>query len=174
MGMGLRLLLGLLVREFFQTNIRGERINEWATNSTNLQMDTNLMATKIILPELSFETVGACFDAYNEIGGGRQEKYYQRAVAIMLLKRKLTFEAQHKVPLLCEGITVGWYALDFLIDGKIALELKSGSRFQKEDYVQIKNYLSTCNVPLGILVLFGKSKVLFQRVLPPSIPSTYF
>jgi hypothetical protein len=37
-----------------------------ATNSTKIPM-----ATHLILPELSYAIVGACFDAFNEIGGGR-------------------------------------------------------------------------------------------------------
>lgn len=42
---------------------------------------------EIVEKELSYEIAGALFEVYNNLGGGYQEKYYQRAVAKALRDR---------------------------------------------------------------------------------------
>jgi len=51
-------------------------------------MTTN---NKLIYPELSYKIVGILFDVYNELGGGYQEKYYQRAIAKRFKKVNIQF-----------------------------------------------------------------------------------
>jgi GxxExxY protein len=85
----------------------------------------------------------------------------------MLGRRGVRFCSQLRVPLICADQEIGWYVLDFLVEEKVVLELKVGSRFQRDDYRQVRNYLQLNKVGLGILVLFGTSKVVFHRVLPP-------
>ena len=122
---------------------------------------------KLILPELSYQIVGACFDAHNEIGGGQREKYYQKAVAIHLGKRGIRFQEQVHVPLVCDGSVIGRYILDFLVNGQIVLELKAGSHFRKSDFDQVTQYLIQRNLPLGILARFDTDTVVTRRVLRP-------
>ena len=123
---------------------------------------------KIVLPELSYQIIGACFDAFNEIGGGQKEKYYQKAVGVCLKARGVRFEEQVHCPLLCDGQAIGRYYLDFLVNDQIVLELKVGNRFRRQNYDQVKQYLVEKDRSLGILVRFDHDSVLFQRVLKPS------
>jgi len=122
---------------------------------------------KLVLPELSYQIVGACFDAHNEIGGGQREKYYQKAVAIHLTKRGIVFKEQLHAPLVCDGQIIGRYILDFLVNEQIVLELKAGSHFRRTDYEQVVQYLVEKNLPLGILIRFDIDTVIFRRVLRP-------
>ncbi len=122
---------------------------------------------KLVLPELSYQIVGACYDAHNEIGGGQREKYYQKAVAIHLDKRGIKFQEQVHVPLVCDGSVIGRYILDFLVNGQIILELKAGSHFRKSDFDQVTQYLVQRNLPLGILVRFDVDTAVTRRVLRP-------
>jgi len=40
----------------------------------------------LVYPGLSYQKIGVLFEVYNELGGGYQEKYYQKAIAIALKK----------------------------------------------------------------------------------------
>ncbi|MFA5098391.1 MAG: GxxExxY protein [Candidatus Margulisiibacteriota bacterium] len=49
---------------------------------------------KLIYPELSYKLVGILFKAYNNLGGGYQEKIYQSAVRKELKSNKINFMEQ--------------------------------------------------------------------------------
>lgn len=53
---------------------------------------------ELIHKQLSYEIVGILFSVYKELGEGYQEKYYQRAIALELEKRKLQFKREVLVP----------------------------------------------------------------------------
>ena len=42
----------------------------------------------LIYPKLSYKIVGTLYDVYNAIGGGYQEKYYQRALTKELAENR--------------------------------------------------------------------------------------
>lgn len=46
----------------------------------------------LIYPELSCQIIGILFSVYNELGGGYQEKYYQRTIAIVLKEGGVFFK----------------------------------------------------------------------------------
>lgn len=121
----------------------------------------------VLYPELSYQIIGACFDAFNEIGSGHKERIYQKAVATNLLRHALSFKEQVHCPLECAGIKIGDYFLDFLVCDLIILELKVGAHFRKKDFDQVKSYLSKTQCMLGILVRFSDEGVVFHRVLRP-------
>lgn len=72
----------------------------------------------LIHPELSYKIIGILFEAYNDLGHGLQEKYYQRAVALRLKQVGIKFLQQVKVNLKFKNNNIGNYFLDFLIDDK--------------------------------------------------------
>ncbi|MBI2552010.1 GxxExxY protein [Candidatus Uhrbacteria bacterium] len=124
---------------------------------------------KLVLPELSYSIMGAIFEVSNELGTGYQEKYYYRAVKSALEKRGLQVKTQVYLPIEFRDAKIGNYFLDFLIEGKIVLELKIGKRFKKSDFDQIQAYLRATNTPLGIIVRLDKDgEVVYHRVLPPN------
>lgn len=120
---------------------------------------------EVIYPELSYQIIGALFDAYNEIGPSHHEKYCQRAVASMLTQRRLPFVEQWPVDLVVNGQVIGKYFLDFLVDGKVIVELKVGDRFRKSDFLQAQAYLRATRIQLAILARFGRERLISQRVL---------
>src|SRR3989344_4718542 len=96
---------------------------------------------KLIEKDLSYKIVGILFDVYNSLGGGYQEKYYERAIAKELTVNKIGFKEQIHVPLSYKGDSIGRYFLDFLIENKIVLEIKVGSKFYVRDIKQVLSYL---------------------------------
>lgn len=120
---------------------------------------------KIIYKELSYEIVGLLFEVYNELGYGYQEKFYQRAIAIALDKKSIKYQQQIPFNVTYKGVKLGRYFLDFLIDGKIILEIKKGEHYSKKNIEQVKGYLKATKLKLAILANFTAQGVKFLRVL---------
>ncbi|MBI2012878.1 MAG: GxxExxY protein [Candidatus Colwellbacteria bacterium] len=119
----------------------------------------------LVEKELSYKIAGALFEVYNNLGGGYQEKYYQRAVAQELKNRDIKFIEQVQVPLKFKGSSVGRYFLDFLIEEKVILEIKVADKFYPRDIKQVLAYLKTANLDLGILANFTRSGLKLKRIL---------
>lgn len=124
------------------------------------------MEEKVILPELSYQIVGALFDVSNTLGSGFQEKHYYRAIEDALKKKNLQVKKQVYFPLEFRDAVIGKCFLDFEVDGKVVLEIKIGKRFRKIDFDQVKLYLKVTGRPLGILARFDDDGVTFHRLLP--------
>jgi GxxExxY protein len=119
----------------------------------------------LLYPELSFTLNGIFFDIFKQLGGGHLEKYYQKAVKIGLEKAKLTFQEQLHTPLLYQGEKVGTYFLDFLVEGKIVIELKRGQFVPAHNIIQAKQYLSALDLQLALIVCFPHKGVYIKRIV---------
>ncbi len=120
---------------------------------------------KILYPELSYEIVGVLFDVFNHLGAGHSEKYYENAIAKGLKAKGIKYKRQFKIDLVYKDEKVGIFYLDFLIEGKIILELKTGRRFSKQHFDQVIDYLKASNKKLAILATFTFTGVNFIRLL---------
>jgi GxxExxY protein len=128
---------------------------------------------KLIYPELSYGVVGILYRVHNELGGAHQEKHYQRAVEEGLKKGDLRYEREIPADLEFEGAKIGKHIFDFLIEGKILLELKAIPRLGPGDFRQVLSYLRTSGLKLGILANFRGDKVKVHRVLNANVANEY-
>lgn len=121
----------------------------------------------VLYPELSYKVMGVIFKVHNKLGPGYQERYYQRAIAQEFTEQRIPFEREVVVPLHYEGKSVGRYFIDFVIDDKIALEIKRAGRygFRSRDIQQLFGYLRSLHLKLGILSDLGGTKVRSERVV---------
>lgn len=119
----------------------------------------------VIYKDLSYQIVGIIFEVHNKLGGIYEEKIYQRAIEKKLKDAGLTYKRELKADLYLDDAKVGRYFLDFLIEDKIVLELKTVPKFLPEYYRQIKSYIKMNNYKLGLLVNFRGSKVQVKRIL---------
>jgi len=124
-------------------------------------MDKN----KLIYKDLSYQIIGVLFEVSNELGYGYQEKYFEKAVGDGLKLRGLNYKKQIIYNITYQGKTIGYYRLDFLVDNKIILEIKTGKRFAKKDFDQVKGYLKATGKKLAIMAIFTYNGVKFYRVL---------
>lgn len=132
-----------------------------------MRENTNKVSDKgdIIYPELSYKVVGAAFDVYNELRWGHKEVVYQRAFAKALDERSIKHEREKFIPVEYHGNRVGRNFIDFLVDDKIAVELKVVPNFQYAHIDQVVAYLKSAKLKLSILIYFLKDGVRFKRIL---------
>ena len=119
----------------------------------------------LIYPDLSYLILNCVFKIHNTLGGGLSEKDYQNALASEFKSRKVLFEEQHYLPLDYCGIHIRKRFCDFLIEDKIIIEIKSGTRIKYKDFKQTEEYLKVKNCKLGLQIVFGREYVTFKRVL---------
>lgn len=120
---------------------------------------------ELVYKELSYKIIGLLFGIHNELGNRYQEKYYQRAVEKALKQNNLTFQKELSTDLEYNGERIGKYFLDFLIENKIVLELKTVRRLNPKDFTQVLAYLKAKNLKLGILVNFRTERLSYKRIL---------
>jgi GxxExxY protein len=119
----------------------------------------------LIYGELSYRVIGILYKIYNAMGAGFQEKYYQRAVRKVLEKEGLPFLEQVRMDIDIEGAQIGRYYIDFVIDHKIALEIKAKSFFSQRDIRQILGYLKKSGLEVGLLAAFSSEGLKIKRLL---------
>ena len=118
---------------------------------------------KLLYEKLTYKVRGCIFNVYNQLGFGHKENVYSRALAIELSKNKISFAQEHPLDVIYDGQKVGVYRPDFIVDGKILLELKSVPFLSKASAIQLIYYLKGTNFKLGLLVNFGSSRLEIRR-----------
>jgi GxxExxY protein len=120
---------------------------------------------KIIQKDLSYKIMGILFSVQNTLGNRYQEKYYQRAIEEAFKTEKIQFQRELCVDLIFNDKKIGKYFLDFLVENKVILEVKTVDKLKPKDFKQVLAYLTANNLELGILVNFSTDKLTYKRIL---------
>lgn len=123
----------------------------------------------LVEPDLSYKLIGFCMKVHSELGKTCKEKYYQDALEILLEKEGINYKRELKTDLEFDGKKIGTYFLDFLVEGKIVLELKVRPGIGCNEIKQVSSYIKNNRMKLGIIVNFGGSSIEYKRILNPEI-----
>lgn len=119
---------------------------------------------RLLYPELSYRIVGILQQTYNKLGFNYQERYYYRAINKALEEAGISYQHQLPIKLNIPHFR-GNYWIDYLIEGKIVLEIKIGARISKQNVDQLMAYLRATKCELGILAYFNRGGVMTKRFL---------
>ena len=123
------------------------------------------VSEKVIYPELSYKITGILFTVHNELGRFCNEKQYGDRIEKHLHDLHIAYAREQILPESFEGEAAGRNRVDFLIDDTIVLEIKTAQILTKEDYYQVRRYLTALRKKLGILVNFRQKFIAPKRVL---------
>jgi GxxExxY protein len=124
-----------------------------------------IQENKIIYHDLSYKVNGILFKVRKDLGQYRNEKQYCDAIEQQLKINKLNYEREKVLDVSFEGERPGRNKADFVIEGKIILEVKAKPMVTTEDYYQIRRYLASTNLKLGILANMRRYAVNPKRIL---------
>ncbi|GAB4092323.1 GxxExxY protein [Flaviaesturariibacter terrae] len=114
--------------------------------------------------ELTRKIIKAFYVVYNKLGYGFLEKVYKRALLIELRKMGLICEEEVPVKVYYDGILIGDFKADILVESKVILELKTAEGFCEADEAQLVNYLRSTEIEVGLLLNFGPEPECRRRV----------
>ena len=114
--------------------------------------------------ELTEKIIGAFYRVYDELGYGFLEKVYERALAVEFGFLGLRFERQVPIGVVYRGVGVGEYFADFIVGGKVIVEIKSIRELGGAEEKQLLNYLRATDKEVGLLLNFGQKPEIKRRV----------
>lgn len=117
----------------------------------------------ITADQLITEVIECAKRIRRQLGPGFLEKVYKNAMVVELRKLNLNFETEKLIQVLYDGIVVGEYRTDIIVEGKLILELKATQDLSIANEVQLVNYLTSTQIDDGLLINFGSDKLLFKR-----------
>jgi len=121
--------------------------------------------TEILFKELSYAIVGAAMQVHKTLGSAFLESVYEAALALELKRRGIAYERQKLLPVFYLGEQVGEFKVDFVIEGKIILELKAVKEINEIHEAQAHNYLAASGLKLAIIINFGAPSLEFKRIV---------
>ena len=141
-------------------------------------MNTNIHE-KLLYKELSYQIQGTAIEVRKNFGSGLKESIYQNVFAEELKSRNLSFEKEKSIQIFSPktGKLVGSYRPDFIVDGKILVELKAVEKIPKMFIDQLYSYLKNSEYELGYFINFASPRLYIKRIIftndrKPFLPST--
>lgn len=123
-------------------------------------------ASDILYKNESFRIIGAAMEVHKVLGCGFVEVVYQEALEEEFKKRNIPYEREKELKInYKDKLLSKTFRADFICYDNIILELKAVHEFTDDHYAQIYSYLKASNMPLGILINFGKANLDYYRLL---------
>lgn len=105
--------------------------------------------------------IGAALEVHKKLGPGLLESAYQECLAREFGLRNIGFEKERPLPVEYKGVKLECgYRLDFLVENRVVVELKSVEAIAPVHEAQILTYLSLGGWRLGLLINFNVRKLV--------------
>jgi GxxExxY protein len=127
-------------------------------------MNDQTINPKYKYSDLTGKIIGCAMTVHTALGNGFQEVIYQRALAIEMEIAEIPFSREHEMPIFYRERNIGTRRVDFLVAGKISVELKALVSIEPVHLAQAINYLEAYNLEIGLLINFGNTKLGFHRL----------
>ncbi len=115
--------------------------------------------------KLTEKVIRCAFAVSNTLGCGFLDKVYENALAHELRKAGLHVQQQHAIIVFYDGVAIGEYVADLLVEKVLLIELKAVKDLDDIHLAQCLNYLKATHLRLCLLMNFAKPKVEIRRVV---------
>ena len=116
------------------------------------------------LNELSGRVIGCAITVAKKLRPGYLEKVYENALLHELTKHGFRAERQVALAVYYDGIIVGEFIADIVVNDTIILELKAVNSISNAHIAQALNYLTTTEGQLCLILNFGEPKLGIKRI----------
>ena len=96
---------------------------------------------------------------------GFLEKVHENALVHELSKTGLQIDQQKLMSVRYDGISVGDYKADIVVDSKIVVELKVAPEITNIHEAQLLNYLRASGIRIGLILNFGLARIGIRRMV---------
>jgi GxxExxY protein len=106
--------------------------------------------------EISKIIIGLCINVHKELGPGLLESAYAECLNYELLESNICFEREKPLKIIYKNVILDCgYRLDFIIENKVVIELKTVEKLLPIHEAQIITYLKLSECKLGLLINFN-------------------
>ena len=117
--------------------------------------------------DMTQKIIGAAFEVHKFLGNGFQEVIYQRALAVEMRKAGLEFAREIEQDIFYKDFPkpIGTRRADFVVAGKVLVELKAIIALEDVHEAQLLNYLKAYRLEIGLLLNFGSKSLEIKRLI---------
>ena len=125
------------------------------------------MTVELKYKDITEKIIGASFEVHKFLGNGFQEVIYQRALAWELSHAGLDYVREFEQDIFYKELPepIGTRRADFVVEGKVLLELKALKELEDVHLAQVLNYLKAYRIEVGLLINFGSKSLTFKRLV---------
>ena len=121
---------------------------------------------ELVCKNEAYQIIGAAMAVHNDLGSGMREIVYGDALEIEFKLRGIPFQREQTFNVFYKGVELQHkFKCDFICFKNIIVELKAEKGLTDIDRSQIINYLKITKYPLGILINFGESALMYERYI---------
>ncbi len=122
-------------------------------------------ANEETLNVISRRVIGCAMVVTNTLGPGFAEKVYENALAHELRKATLATVQQRGITVRYDGVSVGEYVVDLLVESEVLVEIKTVRALDEVHHAQCINYLNATGLRLCLLINFAKPRLEVKRIV---------
>ena len=115
--------------------------------------------------DITGTVIGVAMEVHSKLGPGFLESVYDESLAVELRLQKVNFERQKKIPVFYKGQQVKEFYCDYLVEGKVVVEIKAVNKLNEINRLQLINYLKAGGFEVGLLLNFGEKSLDYQRLV---------
>src|SRR5213596_2359834 len=113
--------------------------------------------------QITEQIIAAAIRVHRALGPGFLESVYKEALTVEFALSGIQFVRQYPVPLFYRDHQIGEHRLDFLVEGKIVVELKAVSELEDIHFAIGRSYLKATNLQDGLLFNFATAPLTIKR-----------
>jgi GxxExxY protein len=117
--------------------------------------------------DITHKIIGCAMEVHKFLGNGFQEVIYQRALAYEFHKVGLAFQREIEQDIFYKELhePIGTRRADFVVEGKVLVEIKALKQLEEVHWAQTLNYLKAYKLEVGLLINFGAKSLEFKRFI---------
>lgn len=117
--------------------------------------------------DITEKIIGSAFEVHKFLGNGFQEVIYQRALAHEMSITGLEYAREIEQEIYYKDLTepIGTRRADFVVEGKVLVEIKAIVALEDVHLAQALNYLKAYKLEVGLLINFGAKSLEFKRLI---------
>jgi len=113
--------------------------------------------------DLTDRIISAAIRVHRDLGPGFLENIYEEALAVEFALSGIQFVRQKAIPLFYKDHQIGEHRLDFLVEGKLIVELKAISALEDIHFAVGRSYLKATHLEDGLLLNFATAPLTIKR-----------
>ena len=123
------------------------------------------MSEGLLHGDLTYKIIGIGMQVHSTLGHGFLEKVYENSMMVALRSAGIFSEQQVPIKVVFEGVIVGDYFADILVEKTVILELKACERIADIHKAQALNYLKATGIDLALILNFGAKSFEHHRLI---------